>query len=284
MASGVIRVLDSLYLDDIIKRALEEDIGYRDLTTDSIISREHRSRAVIIAKQEGIIAGLEVARRTFHLLDPAIDFQKAVEDGERVEPREVVARLEGCTRAILQGERVALNFLQRMSGIATYTRSLCELIQGTKADLVDTRKTTPGLRVLEKYAVRVGGGKNHRFGLFDGVIIKDNHIVAAGSITAAVKAVRDKIPHTVRVEVEVQNLEMLEEALEAGADIVMLDNMDIETMRQAVERASNRVLLEASGGINENNIRAVALTGVNFISVGALTHSAPSLDISLDLV
>lgn len=277
-------MLGGLYLDELIKRALQEDIGYRDLTTDCIIPPEHRSQAVIIAKQEGVIAGLEVARRTFHLLDPDVCFEKLAEDGQRVGPKDTVARLEGPTRVLLQGERVALNFLQRLSGIATYTRRLCDLIQGYKARVVDTRKTTPGLRLLEKYAVRVGGGANHRFGLFDGVIIKDNHILAAGGIKPAVEAVRGKIPHTVRIEVEVQNLEMLNEAIEAGADIVMLDNMDVETMTRAVELAGGRVLLEASGGINERNITAVAATGVNFISIGALTHSAPALDLSLDLV
>ncbi len=276
--------MEQLYLDDLIKRALQEDIGYRDLTTDSIVPPDQRSRGVIIAKQEGVIAGIEVARRTFHLLDPGVDFQNLVEDGDVVKPKDIVARLEGPTCAILQGERVALNFLQRMSGIATYTRRLCQAISGYKARVVDTRKTTPGLRVLEKYAVRVGGGANHRFGLYDGVIIKDNHIIAAGGIKRAVQAVRGKVPHTVRIEVEVQDLEMLAEALDAGADVIMLDNMDIETMKKAVELVAGRVPLEASGGVNEQNIRQVAATGVDYISVGALTHSVKALDISLDLI
>jgi len=277
-------MLDGLYLDNLIRRALEEDIGYRDLTTDSIIGPDHESRGVILVKQQGVIAGMEVARRTFGLLDPRLRFEVLVEDGKAVEPRTVIASIEGPTRAILQGERVALNFLQRMSGIATHARRLCELISGYKARVVDTRKTTPGLRALEKYAVRVGGGSNHRFGLYDGVIIKDNHIVAAGGIRKAVEAVRGKVPHTVRIEVEVQDLEMLAEALDAGADVIMLDNMDLETMKKAVELVGGRVPLEASGGVNEQNIRQVAATGVDYISVGALTHSVRALDISLDLI
>ncbi|MCR4400932.1 MAG: carboxylating nicotinate-nucleotide diphosphorylase [Syntrophomonadaceae bacterium] len=276
--------MDWLQLDELIRRALVEDIGHGDLTTDSIVSPGQRSEGVILVKRQGVVAGLEVARRVFVLLDAEVRFEAVVGEGSQVEPGTVVARLQGPTRSILTGERVALNFLQRMSGIATHTRRLVTLLAGERACLVDTRKTTPGLRALEKYAVRVGGGRNHRFGLFDGVIIKDNHIVAAGSIAAAVAAVRARVPHTVKVEVEVEDLLMLEQALEAGADIVMLDNMDPPTMRRAVEVTAGRALLEASGGISEANLLEVARTGVDFISMGALTHSSPALDISMDLL
>lgn len=276
--------MDWLQLDELIRRALVEDIGHGDLTTDSIVPPGQRSEGVILVKRQGVVAGLEVARRVFALLDAEVRFEAVVGEGSQVEPGTVVARLQGPTRSILTGERVALNFLQRMSGIATHTRRLVTLLAGERACLVDTRKTTPGLRALEKYAVRVGGGRNHRFGLFDGVIIKDNHIVAAGSIAAAVAAVRARVPHTVKVEVEVEDLLMLEQALEAGADIVMLDNMDPQTMRRAVEVTAGRALLEASGGISEANLLDVARTGVDFISMGALTHSSPALDISLDLL
>lgn len=275
--------MNTFGMDEIIRRALAEDIGYRDITTDSLVSPEHRSEGVFLVKQDGVIAGLNVAQRTFELLDERVSLDCLVKDGDRVKARDRIARVTGPTRAILKGERVALNFLQRMSGIATLTYQFCETIRGHKARIIDTRKTTPGLRVLEKYAVRIGGGTNHRFGLFDGVLIKDNHIRAVGSIGKAVAAVRSRVPHTVKVEVEVENLQMLQEALEAKADIIMLDNMDVETMARAVELVNGRALLEASGGINKYNLLEVARTGVDFISIGALTHSAPALDISLDL-
>ncbi|NLU50921.1 MAG: carboxylating nicotinate-nucleotide diphosphorylase [Syntrophomonadaceae bacterium] len=276
--------MDDFRIDEIIKRALEEDIGYRDLTTENLIPEDHRSRGMILAKQDGVIAGLEVARRTFTLLDAGVSFTQLVNDGDRVKSGDRLVELVGNTRALLMGERVALNFLQRMSGIATRTYRLKELIRGEKAEIVDTRKTTPGLRILEKYAVRAGGARNHRFGLFDGVMIKDNHIRAAGGISQAVKAVRQRIPHTIKIEVEVEDLDMLREALEAGADIILLDNMDVTTMKRAVEMTAGRALLEASGGINEHNLVEVARTGVDYISIGALTHSSPALDLSLELV
>jgi len=276
--------VDDFRIDEIIKRALEEDIGYRDLTTENLIPEDHRSRGMILAKQDGVIAGLEVARRTFTLLDAGVSFTQLVNDGDRVKSGDRLVELVGNTRALLMGERVALNFLQRMSGIATRTYRLKELIRGEKAEIVDTRKTTPGLRILEKYAVRAGGARNHRFGLFDGVMIKDNHIRAAGGISQAVKAVRQRIPHTIKIEVEVEDLDMLREALEAGADIILLDNMDVTTMKRAVEMTAGRALLEASGGINEHNLVEVARTGVDYISIGALTHSSPALDLSLELV
>lgn len=271
-------------LDEIIRRALEEDIGHGDVTTENLIPPDHKSRGIIISKQDGIIAGLEVARRAFTLLDAEVSFESSFKDGDQVSVGDNIVYLAGKTRSLLMAERVALNFLQRMSGIATRANRLCEQIRYQKAQIVDTRKTTPGLRMLEKYAVRVGGARNHRFGLYDGVLIKDNHIRAAGNITKAISTIRQKVPHTIKIEVEVENLEMLQEALEAKADIIMLDNMDVETMARAVEITRGRALLEASGGITEHNLEEVARTGVDFISIGALTHSAAALDISLNLI
>lgn len=271
-------------LESLIKRALEEDIGYGDITTQSLIPAGQISRGLFIAKSPGVVAGIQVSEAVFRQLDSEITFEVFKNDGEVVLPREVIAVVQGQTRALLTGERTALNFLQRLSGIATKTRRVVELIKDSKAQLVDTRKTTPGLRVLEKYAVSIGGARNHRFGLFDGVMIKDNHIQAVGNIREAVAMARQKVPHTVKIEVEVENLAQLREAVDAGADIIMLDNMGVEEMAEAVSIVEARALLEASGGINESNILEVARTGIDFISMGALTHSATSLDISLDLV
>ncbi len=271
-------------LESLIKRALEEDIGYGDITTQSLIPAGQISRGLFIAKSPGVVAGIQVSEAVFRQLDSEITFEVFKNDGEVVLPREVIAVVQGQTRALLTGERTALNFLQRLSGIATKTRRVVELIKDSKAQLVDTRKTTPGLRVLEKYAVSIGGARNHRFGLFDGVMIKDNHIQAVGNIREAVAMARQKVPHTVKIEVEVENLAQLREAVDAGADIIMLDNMGLEEMAEAVSIVEARALLEASGGINESNIVEVARTGIDFISMGALTHSATSLDISLDLV
>ena len=271
-------------LEDLIKRALEEDIGYGDITTQSLILDEQISRGLFIAKSPGVVAGIRVSEAVFRQLDAEITFEIFKNDGEVVLPGDEIAVVQGRTRALLTGERTALNFLQRLSGIATKTRRVVELIKDSSARLVDTRKTTPGLRVLEKYAVSVGGARNHRFGLFDGVMIKDNHIQAVGNIGEAVAAARQKVPHTVKIEVEVEDLAQLREALEAGADIIMLDNMGVDKMAEAVSIVAGRVLLEASGGINEGNIAEIARTGIDFISMGALTHSAISLDISLDLV
>lgn len=271
-------------LESLIKRALEEDIGYGDITTQSLIPAGQISRGLFIAKSPGVVAGIQVSEAVFRQLDSEITFEVFKNDGEVVLPREVIAVVQGQTRALLTGERTALNFLQRLSGIATKTRRVVELIKDSSAQLVDTRKTTPGLRVLEKYAVSIGGARNHRFGLFDGVMIKDNHIQAVGNIREAVAMARQKVPHTVKIEVEVENLAQLREAVDAGADIIMLDNMGVEEMAEAVSIVEARALLEASGGINESNIVEVARTGIDFISMGALTHSATSLDISLDLV
>ncbi|SHI78769.1 carboxylating nicotinate-nucleotide diphosphorylase [Desulfofundulus thermosubterraneus] len=275
--------MQNIVLEDLIDRVLKEDIGTGDVTTNSIVPPDYTTIGFIHAKEPGVVAGLPVAGAVFRRLSPHISFQIRVREGERVQAGQLLARVEGEARAILSGERVALNLLQRMSGIATYTARLVELIREFKAKIVDTRKTTPGLRILEKYAVRVGGALNHRFGLYDAVLIKDNHIKVAGSITRAVELARANIPHTMKVEVEVEDLTGVEEALAAGADIIMLDNMDIPTMTRAVELVAGRAYLEASGRINEQNIVEVARTGVDFISLGALTHSARSLDISLDV-
>lgn len=270
-------------LKDLIIHALKEDIGHQDLTSSNLIPPEQAGKGVFIAKDYGVIAGLSVCQAVFSYLDKDSRFQVLIEDGFEVKPGDRVAVVEGSTLALLSGERVALNFLQRLSGIATRTRRLSELIKEQKAELLDTRKTTPGLRALEKYAVRVGGGRNHRFGLFDGVMIKDNHIKAAGGLGAAVETIRRRVPHTVKIEVEAENLSQVKEALQAGADIILLDNMDVETLKQAVELAAGKALTEASGGIDESSIVKVAETGVDFISVGALTHSIKSLDISFKL-
>ncbi|HRX20208.1 MAG TPA: carboxylating nicotinate-nucleotide diphosphorylase [Syntrophomonadaceae bacterium] len=271
-------------LNDLITRALQEDIGHQDITTANLVSPSLKAKGIFLVKSSGILAGLEVSRAVFGLLDPDIVFTALKSDGEKLEPGDRIAIVEGAATTLLTGERTALNFMQRLSGIASKTYHMAEIIKPYKAQLVDTRKTTPGLRFLEKYAVKIGGGRNHRLGLFDGVIIKDNHIMAAGGIIPAVKKVRSLIPLTVKIEVEVENLEQLKEALEAGADIIMLDNMDTDTMRRAVLITNGKALLEASGGINENTIAAVAQTGVDFISSGALTHSAVSLDISFDII
>lgn len=271
------------YIQDIIKRALQEDIGHQDITTDNLVDKEQRSRGVFLAKAAGIVAGIHVAQEVFRCLDDDIQFTVVKNDGEKIAPGDTLAVVAGRTRSLLKGERVALNFLQRLSGIATRTNHMVELIRYEKAEIVDTRKTTPGLRRLEKYAVSVGGARNHRFGLYDGALIKDNHIKAAGGIQKAISTLRTRIPHTIKIEVEVENLEQLQEALEARADIIMLDNMDIDTLHQAVEITAGQALLEASGGITEANLVEVARTGVDFISIGALTHSAGSLDISFNL-
>ncbi|RDV84247.1 carboxylating nicotinate-nucleotide diphosphorylase [Ammonifex thiophilus] len=269
--------------DEIIIRALREDIGPGDITTELLVPLEKTGRGIILTKEEGVVAGLPVAARVFALLDPRVAFLPQVEEGARVGKGEVLARVEGPLRGILMGERVALNFLRHLSGIATRTRAVVELVQDYPVRILDTRKTTPGLRSMEKYAVRVGGGSNHRFGLFDGILIKDNHIRAVGSVAEAVRRAREGAPATLKIEVETKSLAEVEEALAAGADIIMLDNMPVGEMRRAVELVKGRALLEASGGITEKNVREVAATGVNFISLGALTHSVKALDISLDL-
>lgn len=271
-------------LDRLIDMALREDLGPGDITTESVVPETLWARAEFIAKEEGVVAGLPVAGQVFKQLDPETEFRAEVTEGSAVKAGAVLAVVAGRARTILAGERVALNFVRHLSGIATRTRRLVAAVEGLHAVVLDTRKTTPGLRALEKYAVRAGGGRNHRFGLFDGILIKDNHIRAAGGIREAVARARARAPHTLKVEVEVQSLDEVEEALAAGADIIMLDNMPVAAMREAVRRIGGRAVVEASGGITEENVREVAATGVDFISAGALTHSARALDISLEIV
>jgi nicotinate-nucleotide pyrophosphorylase (carboxylating) len=268
-------------VDGIIENALLEDIHTGDITTQAVVSGERKARARLLAKEPFVLAGIHVAARVFHLLDPQANFTPRFQDGDSAAKGDVLAEITGDAAFLLQGERVALNLLQRMSGIATLTARYRDAVQGTKARVVDTRKTTPGLRQLEKYAVRVGGGSNHRSGLYDGILIKENHIAAAGGITVAVERARSFVPHTLKIEVETETLEQVTEALNAGADIIMLDNMDLETMRRAVAMVGGKALLEASGGVNLNTIGEIAATGVDIISVGALTHSARAMDISM---
>ena len=273
----------SLEVSQCIKRALEEDIGTGDVTTDSIVPTGASLRGRIVAKQQGVVAGLEVANEVFRTLHPQIAFDARVEDGSRVTRGTVVAEVNGDARPLLTGERTALNFLGRMSGIATLTRQFVDAVAGTSATILDTRKTAPGLRTLDKLAVRLGGGQNHRTGLFDMVLIKDNHIDFAGSITAAVERVRAS-GTTVEIEVETRTLDNVREALGLGVERILLDNMPAETMREAVKIAKGRAKLEASGNVTLENVLEVAQTGVDFISVGALTHSPRVFDVSLEWV
>ncbi|MDR0952334.1 MAG: carboxylating nicotinate-nucleotide diphosphorylase [Oscillospiraceae bacterium] len=275
--------MNYLGLDELLLSSLREDLGGGDITTECCVAEDAVSGGRFVAKADGVICGLAVAARVFALLDRKIVFTPRTLDGERVSTGEVIAEIEGPSRGILTGERLALNLLQHLSGVATMTAQAASQISGTGAKIVDTRKCTPGLRVLEKYAVRVGGGSNHRFNLSDGVLIKDNHIAAAGSISSAVSAAKATVPHTMKIEVEVSSLEGVREALDAGADIIMLDNMDCAAMSEAVSLIDSRALTEASGNMGERDLREVAETGVDFISIGALTHSVKALDISLQI-
>jgi nicotinate-nucleotide pyrophosphorylase (carboxylating) len=268
-------------IDRIIRNALHEDIGLGDITTLATVEPGTSARAELVAKENFVLSGLDVARRVFFTLDPSIAFEKLTEDARPVRRGEVIAWLKGDAAKLLQGERVALNLLQRMSGIATLTSLFVQAVSGTGATVVDTRKTTPGLRVLEKYSVRMGGGRNHRTSLYDGVLIKENHIAAAGGIATAVDRARRRAPHTLKIEIETENLQQVEEALAAGADIILLDNMNLDALREAVLFIDGRALSEASGGVNLETVRPIAETGVNFISVGALTHSFRAVDISM---
>ena len=271
------------YVDNIITTALMEDINYIDATADNLIPEDHKSSAYYVAKDTGIVCGIEIAKRVFELAGGNVDFRILLSDGTKVNKGDIIAELEGSTLTLLKGERTALNILQHMSGIATATNKCVELVKGTNASVTDTRKTLPGLRALQKYAVTVGGGKNHRYNLSDAAMLKDNHIDAYGGITAAVAALREKIGHTVKIEVEVRTLAELEEALDSKVEIIMLDNMNCDEMAEAVEITDGRALLEASGNITADNIRAVAETGVNIISLGALTHSVKCFDISMKI-
>lgn len=270
-----------LVADKYIKMALEEDINSEDVSTNAVMPEYKKGEVELICKEDGIIAGLMVFERVFTLLDPKTQMTCHVKDGDEVKKGEVLAVVTGDIRVLLSGERTALNYLQRMSGIATYTRSVTRLLEGTKTTLLDTRKTTPGMRVFEKYAVRVGGGANHRYNLSDGVLLKDNHIDAAGSVTQAVQAARAYAPFVRKIEVETEDLDMVREAVEAGADIIMLDNMTREQMAEAVRIINGRAETECSGNVTKENINTIAHLGVDYISSGALTHSAPILDISL---
>ena len=275
--------LERFLIEPIVRRALEEDLGYGDITTSSIIDKDAWAEGVFISREKVVIAGQAVVSLTYALLNDEIQITWLEREGEWIKAGTRIGEIRGPVRPILSGERVALNFLQMMSGIATATARLVKEIKGTGAKVTDTRKTTPGLRLLEKYAVSIGGGYNHRFNLSDAVLIKDNHIVAAGSVGAAVARVRQKLGHTVKIEVEAENENEVKEALASGVDIIMLDNMEPHQIKEMVKLIGGRALVEASGGINETNIRQVAEAGVNFISVGAITHSAPAVDISLEV-
>ena len=270
-----------LQADHLILEALKEDISSEDVTTNSVMKEAVAGEVDLICKQDGIIAGLEVFERVFTLLDPDTKAELYCKDGEEVKNGQLMGKVKGDIRVLLSGERVALNYLQRMSGIATYTNSVAKLLEGSKIKLLDTRKTTPNMRIFEKYAVRAGGGYNHRYNLSDGVLLKDNHIGAAGSVTKAVQMAKEYAPFVRKIEVEVENLDMVKEAVEAGADIIMLDNMSQEEMEEAIRIIDGRAETECSGNVTKENISRLTSLGVDYISSGALTHSAPILDISL---
>lgn len=267
--------------DALILLALKEDITSEDITTNSVMPRFQLGEVELICKQDGIVAGLFVFKRVFELLDSDVQVEFLVSDGEKVKNGQKIGSVKGDIRVLLSGERTALNYLQRMSGIATYTNRVVELLKGSKTKLLDTRKTTPNMRIFEKYAVKVGGGCNHRYNLSDGILLKDNHIGAAGSVKKAVKMAKEYAPFVRKIEVEVENLDMLKEALEAGADIIMLDNMSVEDMKTAAQLCRGKAETECSGNVTEENIAKLTDIGVDYISSGALTHSAPILDLSL---
>lgn len=270
-----------LCADDLILGALKEDITSEDITTNSVMREAKAGEVELICKQDGVIAGLDVFKRVFELLDPDTEVALDCKDGDEVKNGQKLGTVRGDIRVLLSGERTALNYLQRMSGIATYTRSIAKLLEGSGTKLLDTRKTTPNMRVFEKYAVKVGGGYNHRYNLSDGILLKDNHIGAAGGVKEAVQMAKEYAPFVRKIEIEVENLDMLREALDAGADIVMLDNMSVEDMREAVKLAKGRAETECSGNVTAENIARLVDIGVDYISSGALTHSSPILDLSL---
>ncbi|MBI1938002.1 MAG: carboxylating nicotinate-nucleotide diphosphorylase [Ignavibacteriales bacterium] len=279
-------IMKELYkknFEKVISTALKEDIGKGDVTTELLIPKKKKAAAYFIAKQDGIIAGLDIAKLVFKKLDEKIKWESFVEDGSKVKAGTKIAEVKGSVRALLSGERTALNFLQRMSGIATLTSVYVEKISGTNTKILDTRKTVPGLRLFDKFAVECGGGTNHRIGLFDMVMIKDNHIKAAGSITKAVDKIRKSIPKQMKIEVETTNISEVDEAMKLNVDVIMLDNMNLNEMKEAVRLINKKCFIEASGGINLETVRAIAETGVDFISVGALTHSVKALDISMKI-
>ncbi|GAA3653140.1 carboxylating nicotinate-nucleotide diphosphorylase [Asaccharospora irregularis] len=276
-------MVNKLIIDNVIKNALIEDINYIDITTDNLINDEQISEGYFLAKEDGIVCGIEISKRVFDILDDNIEFEILKRDREKIKKGDIIATVKGSTKTLLKGERTALNILQRLSGISTYTNNLVDLIKDCNTKIVDTRKTTPNLRPLEKYAVKIGGGFNHRYNLSESVMIKDNHIQAMGSITNAVSKIRENIGHTIKIEVEVKNIDELNEALNLNTDIIMLDNMSIDEMSECVKINNKKSILEASGNITESNIVEVAKTGVDIISLGALTHSAKSLDISMKI-
>lgn len=271
----------TLNVDNLLLLALQEDISSEDVTTNAVMPEACQGTVQLLCKQDGVIAGMEVFARVFTLLDEKTEIIPYVKDGDEVKKGDLLATVNGDIRVLLSGERTALNYLQRMSGIATYTRSVAKLLEGSKTTLLDTRKTTPNMRIFEKYAVRVGGGYNHRYNLSDGVLLKDNHIGAAGSVTKAIQMAKDYAPFVRKIEVEVENLDMVKEAVEAGADIIMLDNMSYDEMKEALSIIDGRAETECSGNVTKENIEKLTGLGVDYISSGALTHSAPILDISL---
>ncbi len=275
------KITMTLNVDHLIKEALQEDISSEDVTTNAVMKEAVTGEVQLICKQDGVVAGLDVFRRVFEILDENVKIDFYCKDGDEVKKGELMGVVTGDIRALLSGERVALNYLQRMSGIATYTHSVAMLLEGTKTKLLDTRKTTPNMRIFEKYAVRVGGGYNHRYNLSDGVLLKDNHIGAAGSVAKAVEMAKEYAPFVRKIEVEVENLDMVREAVDAGADIIMLDNMSPEDMKEAIRIIDGRAETECSGNVTKENIDRLTSLGVDYISSGALTHSAPVLDISL---
>lgn len=275
------RELMNLNVDNLILQALREDITSEDITTNSVMPEYQLGEVELICKQDGVLAGLDVFKRVFELLDDKTTFDMQAKDGELVRNGQLLGKLKGDIRVLLEGERTALNYLQRMSGIATYTHSIAALLAGSKTKLLDTRKTTPNMRVFEKYAVKVGGGNNHRYNLSDGILLKDNHIGAAGSVTKAIKMAKEYAPFVRKIEVETETLEMVKEAVDAGADIIMLDNMTAEMMKEAIKIIDGRAETECSGNVTKENISRILDVGVDYISSGALTHSAPILDVSL---
>ena len=277
-------MINSIYVDNIIKTALLEDINYLDTTTDYLIDEEQENTARFLAKADGVLCGIDVALRVFTILqEQGFEAKVYKHDGDVLEKGDIIAEIHGKTRTLLKGERTALNLLQHMSGVATATRQAVKAVEGTNASIADTRKTLPGLRPLQKYAVTVGGGRNHRYNLSDAAMLKDNHVDAGGGIASAVAKLKKKLGHMTKIELEVRNLDELGQALEAGVDVIMLDNMSCEEMREAVEITNGRALLEASGGITAETLRAIAETGVDTISMGALTHSVTAFDISLKI-
>ena len=275
------KITTTLQVDQLILEALREDISSEDVTTNAVMREAVDGEVDLICKQDGVIAGLDVFKRVFELLDDKVRVEFYCKDGDEVKNKQLMGKVYGDIRVLMSGERVALNYLQRMSGIATYTHSVADLLKGSKTKLLDTRKTTPNMRIFEKYAVRVGGGYNHRYNLSDGVLLKDNHIGAAGSVTKAVEMAKEYAPFVRKIEIEVENLDMVKEAVEAGADIIMLDNMSTEEMQEAIKIIDGRAETECSGNVTKENIGRLTALGVDYISSGALTHSAPIMDISL---